>query len=127
MLAKWSDLYEVVGARGVVISLRDPKTKQMLYVHSDRLSNVNRHLREEPKEAVYSDSHYTPFENDPIMPKLDENPPDSDSPDLQFLDHERALPNRVPRKIHSEDYEYNLFDTLYLIIEISPIPHVLGD
>ena len=97
-------MYEVVGARGVVISLRDPKTKQMLYVHSDRLSNVNRHLREEPKEAVYSDSHYTPFENDPISPKRDQNPPDSDSPDLQFLDHERALGKRVPRKNLNENY-----------------------
>ena len=61
------------------------------------------------------------------MPKLDENPPDSDSPDLQFLDHERALGKRVPRKNLNEDYEYNLFDTLYIFIDMSQVPRDLAD
>ncbi|KAF0096477.1 MAG: hypothetical protein FD144_5878, partial [Rhodospirillaceae bacterium] len=47
LLSKWSDIYEVVATRGVVVDVRDPQNGTTQTVHADRLSNVTPHLREE--------------------------------------------------------------------------------
>ena len=68
LLSKWSDLYEVVGVRGVVVELREPGGTKIIRVHADRLSNIDHHLREEPRDDSFnilpSNEHASLFEND---------------------------------------------------------------
>ena len=113
LLAKWSDLYEVINVRGVVISLRDPKNQNVLYVHADRLSNVNRHLREEPNDE---------FSNDTTFVRADLDKLDKPSSSLEFLGNERAIGKRRIKPAQDSDYEYNL-TTLYTFIAIMSDPN----
>ena len=87
LLSKWSDLYEVVGVRGVVISLKDPKTGQLLNVHADRLSNTNRHLRDESRDAHALAPSLRDFENENFDFVKDRTP----ARELSFLETKRSL------------------------------------
>ncbi|KAF0153184.1 MAG: hypothetical protein FD188_3384, partial [Ignavibacteria bacterium] len=43
----WSDLFEIISVKGVVITIRNPLTNETLNVNADRLSNVTPRLRYE--------------------------------------------------------------------------------
>ena len=45
MKSSWSDIFEVIGSRGLVVSVRNPLNDALMRVHADRLIHVSPFLR----------------------------------------------------------------------------------